>query len=452
MKLSQRITVYTTVTLFLILAIVNSGIYLLFHYYTMNAETDRALSQARTVVEAMQATGFGQEEAGSFIRASVPEGGMIRIVRENGDTPIAVTKNVQLNSVDAVYSSNEQRDDVLFEEIRYARAVTPVIWTDGSIASLEFLSPMNTHEETVGILRVILLLSTAVILIPSFFAARALSRFILRPIQNLVSTMNHIRDQGTFKKIEIDARAKDELTDMGRTFNHMIDLLKENFDKQKQFVSDASHELKTPLTVITSYAALLKRWGKDRPEVLEEAVNAIESESRRMKDMTNQMLALASGETEETLEVSRVDICKAAEGIAKKLGTAYSRKVNVECCGPAVLNGDAGKLNQLLFILVDNALKYSEEQVEIRIEGHNDSISIQIKDYGIGIPKKDQDAVFERFFRVDKARARKTGGTGLGLSIARAIASAHKGSVSVKSREGAGSVFTVTLPSGEVNV
>ncbi|MBM7094284.1 HAMP domain-containing histidine kinase [Bacillus sp. H-16] len=446
MKLSHRITLYSTVTLLVLLLIVNTSIYFLFHHYTMNAELDRAMSQARTVVEAMQTTGNNEDDAGAFIGASVPEGGMIRVVRENSETPIAVTKNIELNGISPEFSPRETTEDITFNEQAYASARSPVIWTDGSIASLELIAPMNTYEETLGILRVILLISSIVILIPSFFAARALSRFILLPVQNLVQTMNQIREEGSFKKIDIDERAKDELAMMGHSFNHMIDLLKKNFDKQKQFVSDASHELKTPLTVICSYARLLKRWGMERPEVLEEAVNAIDSESRRMKEMTNQMLALASGETEETLQVMNVDLCRLTSEIAKKLGTAYQRQVDVQCSEEAVINGDEGKLNQLLFILIDNGLKYSEEGLTVNVKKVDGSQHVEVRDFGIGIPEEDLHSVFERFFRVDKARTRKTGGTGLGLSIAMAIAKSHKGTIKVESEEGKGSVFTLILP------
>lgn len=110
--------------------------------------------------------------------------------------------------------------------------------------------------------------------------------------------MEEIQVSRTFKKIDLSSSSKDELDQMANTFNNMMDLLEENYKKQEQFVSDASHELKTPLTVVESYANMLKRWGMKRPDILEEAIEAIHSESLRMKQLTSQMLVLAKDESQ----------------------------------------------------------------------------------------------------------------------------------------------------------
>ena len=120
--------------------------------------------------------------------------------------------------------------------------------------------------------------------------------------------MEEIQKSKTFKKIRRDRSSKDELDQMANTFNNMMDLLEENYQKQEQFVSDASHELKTPLTVIVSYVDMLKRWGMKRPDILEEAIEAIHSESIRMKQLTEQMLLLAKGDTEWELKIEQVNI------------------------------------------------------------------------------------------------------------------------------------------------
>jgi signal transduction histidine kinase len=452
MKLGHRITLYSTVSLLVLLLAVNTSIYYMFHHYTLNAELERVLSQSRTAAEALQTYGNDQETAAAYMGASIPENGLIRIIRENEEVPVSVTKEFALNNIETRFTRQETTAHFEFGGVLFASAKTPVIWADGSVVSLEFIAPLAAFEETLGILRLILGIASIVILVPSFFAARALSRFILAPIKALVATMNEIREEGTFKKITIDEKSKDELAEMGRTFNHMIELLKKNFDKQRQFVSDASHELKTPLTVISSYSRLLKRWGSERPEVVAEAADAIDTESQRMKEMTNQMLALASGENEETLHFSRIELCEAAADTARKIEAVYNRPVNVQCSedNTATL-ADEGKIKQLLFILFENGMKYSDKELDVSVTASDKTLTIKVKDYGIGIPEEELPHIFERFFRVDKARNRKTGGTGLGLSIAKAIVEAHKGSITVTSIEGHGSAFTVELPRKEVN-
>ncbi|WP_096435303.1 sensor histidine kinase [Alteribacter populi] len=447
MKLSHRITLFSTVFLFILLLIVNTSIYLLFHHYSLNAELDRSLSQARTVAEAIHSSGNEQANINEFLQASVPESGMIRVVRESEDVPIFVTKEVVLNNIETKFTQQETTAQISFQDQLFAHAKTPAIWEDGSIVTLEVIAPMTIYEETLAMLRVILLLASILIIIPSYLAGRALSRFILLPIQSLVKTMNEIRKEGAFKKISVNPSSKDELSEMGTTFNHMIDLLKENFEKQKQFVSDASHELKTPLTVITSYSRLLKRWGLEKPEVLEEAVQAIDSESKRMNDMTKQMLALAKGETEESLDFSHINLCSLTTDTAKKLEVVYQRTIRVQCEGEALsAYVDEGKIKQLLFILFENGLKYSDDGLDVTVKRVAGRIEITVRDYGIGIPTEDVERVFERFFRVDKARNRKSGGTGLGLSIAKSIVTVHKGTIQVDSEEGEGATFTVRIP------
>jgi signal transduction histidine kinase len=250
----------------------------------------------------------------------------------------------------------------------------------------------------------------------------------------------------TFKKIDLSSPSKDELDQMANTFNNMMDLLEENYKKQEQFVSDASHELKTPLTVVESYANMLKRWGMKRPDILEEAIEAIHSESLRMKQLTSQMLVLAKDESQWELHMEHVDAAAVCNQTIKHLEQAFERTIylNIKTDHP-VVTADEKRLKQLLYILLDNAIKYSEKAVEVTIT-RSKSFMITVTDQGIGIPKEDLSNVYERFFRVDKARNRETGGSGLGLSIARKIVEAHSGRIEINSQEGKGTSVTVSFP------
>ncbi|MBU9713477.1 sensor histidine kinase [Evansella tamaricis] len=452
MKLSKRIILYSTVSLFILLLAVNTSIYFIFENYTKNAELSRAVSSSHSIVEAIQpssstANPEAEYNPTNILEAYVPGDGMVRIIGENNQTMLMITKDYGLSGLDTQFRNREETEKITYDNRPYAVVRTPMIWSDGSIVTLEVNEPMVIYEQTVSTLQVILLLASVLILVPSYFAGRALSRFILKPIQALVDTMNEIRERGAFKKIEVNANSKDELDQMGITFNHMMDLLKKNFEKQEQFVSDASHELKTPLTVIESYARLLKRWGMKRQDVLEEAVEAIYSESQRMKEMTNQMLVLATGDSEKVLDLKKVNLLKLIKEITQRLSVTYQRDIYVqeEVLDPTLM-ADEGKIKQLLFIILENGLKYSDEKLHLTLAGDEITFKISVQDYGIGIPANDIPRIFERFYRVDKARTRKTGGTGLGLSIAKGIVDSHQGTIRVNSEEGVGTTFLITLP------
>ncbi|UOE92105.1 ATP-binding protein [Alkalihalobacillus sp. LMS39] len=450
MKLSHRISFVSTFFLLLLLIIVNTSIYYIFESYTTKAELDRTVASTHAIVESIQLEDVENTNPNEFLRAFVPNDGMLRIINEQDQTVVSLTKQIPLNNIATQYAIKDEIKKIEFQGNHYAVARTPMIWVDGSIVTLEINEPMVIYEETVSRLQYILVIASLFIIVPSFFAGQALSRFILLPIKALVQTMNDIQQSGEFKKIEVNKTSKDELDEMGISFNHMMDLLKENFEKQQQFVSDASHELKTPLTVIESYAKLLKRWGMKKTDVLEEAVHAIHSEAQRMKDMTNQMLALATGENETNINLKQINLNILAEETANRLATAYQRNIFVykEKNVPSFI-GDEGKIKQLLFILLENSLKYSDKEVEVYISAIKDKVELSVSDFGVGIPKSDVPHIFERFFRVDKARSRKTGGSGLGLSIAKSIVDAHKGTITVESEEGKGTTFIVVFPRGE---
>ena len=238
---------------------------------------------------------------------------------------------------------------------------------------------------------------------------------------------------------------------MAMTFNRMIAKLEESYAKQEQFVSDASHELKTPLTVIGSYVKLLNRWGKERPEIVEEAIEAIGSESSRMKYLTEQLLELAKSEEIIENEKEVVNIVPIVEKTIQRLQRAYEHDIQFRNEQQDIfIKVHEQSLVQVLIILLDNAKKYSNNHIEVELKEQDQTVSISVKDFGIGIPLEARAHVFDRMYRVDKARGRKTGGSGLGLSIAKRVVEQHNGNILLESVEGKGSTFIVILPKLEV--
>jgi signal transduction histidine kinase len=302
---------------------------------------------------------------------------------------------------------------------------------------------MSATEEMLAVLRIVLIAVTIIAMIPVLISSTILSNFIARPIRSMIDTMKEIQTSGQFKRLILEEKSKDELVEMGKTFNHMIDLLQANFEKQEQFVSNASHELKTPLTVIESYASLLKRKGLERPDLFDESIEAIHSEAIRMREMTEQMLLLAKHQEKWNIEKENVNLTDIMAELAKVYKNAYNRTVEIYSGDAIEAVTDVQKLKQLLFIFLDNARKYSDELISVYIGQTSNEAYIRIEDRGDGIPKAELPKVFDRFYRVDKARNRKQGGSGLGLSVAKEIADAIDVRIEMDSLEGRGTIVTL---------
>jgi len=229
--------------------------------------------------------------------------------------------------------------------------------------------------------------------------------------------------------------------------------LKEAYDKQKQFAADASHELRTPLAVVMASADLLLADPSIQNPFLRQVLEDLKSEVKKMTNLVSDLLMVARSDNNALkFKIQRVDlteliaqVVRTMKPIAEKknillVGEEFDRKTFVNC--------DEQKIKQLAIILVDNAIKYTTSggSVLVRFESADDTQTIfSVADSGIGIAEEDLDKVFERFYRVDKARSREMGGNGLGLAIAAEIVKLHDGKISVASKLGEGTKFTVTL-------
>ena len=215
-------------------------------------------------------------------------------------------------------------------------------------------------------------------------------------------------------------------------------------------MSDASHELRTPIAVIRGYADMLDRWGKDDEKVRDEAITAIRKEADSMQRLVEQLLFLSRGDSgRQHLDMQPLDLSMIAREICEEMALVDpEREFHFQEEGPVDVTGDAGMLKQCARILVENAMRYSApgERVTLRAfvnEKNEGCLSVQ--DNGIGMRPEDVPHIFERFYRSDKARKRE-GGTGLGLAIAKWIADAHRASFDVITREGVGTRITLCVP------
>ena len=242
-----------------------------------------------------------------------------------------------------------------------------------------------------------------------------------------------------------------DLEGIETALNDLIDRMRESYKQQTRFVSDASHELRTPIAVIQGYVNMLDRWGKEDEAILEEAIEAIKNESAHMQRLVEQLLFLARGDSgRQNLEMKPVNLNEVMREVYEEsLMIDEKHQYIFEENGQAQMIGDSAMLKQSARILIDNAAKYTPEQeiIQIRVGVQQDGAAYYgIQDNGIGMSENDVSHVFDRFYRADAVRNSQTGGTGLGLSIAKWIVERHIGYYNVISREGLGTRFTVIFP------
>jgi two-component system, OmpR family, sensor histidine kinase ArlS len=447
MKLRTKIQVYSSFVLILLIILVNTAIFFLFYKTSVDAEMDRVKSQTKVIMEALAANMDTNVNPTDLLKAYIPSNGMIRIINKQGDPVHAITKKAAFHRLRSQYVLAETHKIVESDnDERFAVISVPLIWEGGEVVTLQVAEQLTTLQKTMSTLFYVLLFSSLIMIIPTVIGGAFLSNFLLKPIKQLTTAMTENPKQGEWKKIKLPGRSKDELFQMGSTYNHMIDRLKESFTKQEQFVSDASHELKTPISVIKSYTQLLERWGKEKPDVFDEATHAIRSETDRMERMIQQLLSLAKNQRMESLQFENVNLIDLVQDVARAFTVTYKRKISLYSDLQRLeVSCDREKINQVLYILLDNACKYSQGEIHVYIN-ISESVQIAVQDFGEGLSQKDMERIFDRFYRVDKARSRETGGTGLGLSIAQFIARTHGGELTVESIEGEGSTFTLSIP------
>ncbi|WP_208589829.1 sensor histidine kinase [Gracilibacillus suaedae] len=449
MKLRTKVQLFLSGFMVLVIFLINSAVYVLYEDRVSDNELNRVKEDAESIMEAIVKSSTVAIEQENLLTAFLPANGIIRIIDENGELIENASTEDRFSEWPFSYSQTEKSQIAKDEnKTPYAQVLMPIIWEDGSIITLQVNEALYSMEDSLRTLRLVLFLTAGVMLFPALFAGYFLSRYITNQIQTLTLEMRKNPKNGKWEKLAIKKKNNDEISEMQQAYNAMIDRIEENRQKQERFVSDASHELRTPISVIKSYTELLQRRGKDKPEIFEEATNAILSESDRMQHLTEQMLILAKNEDQENLLFEQVNISQITRDVIRSLSTAYQREIKFyhEEDQDITISADRRKIHQAIYILVDNACKYSEDIVIVKMRDKQQLLSIDVVDKGEGLSSEDQEHVFDRFYRVDKARSRKAGGTGLGLAICQQIIQAHGGSIHITSQVNEGSTLTLTLP------
>jgi heavy metal sensor kinase len=277
-----------------------------------------------------------------------------------------------------------------------------------------------------------------------FLAERA-----LKPVQQITKTAQNI--EGSDLSQRIDVKSDDELGRLASTLNEMIGRLEESFNRQRQFTADASHELRTPLAIMQAEATLAL--SKERtPDDYRKSLETISQESDYMSSVISKLLFLARSDAgKEQLNFEGVELTELITGLSANievLAQDKGIKFDVDAKEELTVNGDKVKLRQLFINILENAVRYTPADGHISVSLVKQELNavVSISDTGIGIPPEHLPHIFERFYRVDKARARADGGVGLGLAIAKIIAESHKGTIGAESEVGKGTTFTISLP------
>ncbi len=311
--------------------------------------------------------------------------------------------------------------------------------------------PISEINEVLGNLFSIFLLLIPIAVVISIGGGWFLAARSFKPVDDITRTARAITAHNLDQRIK-SSGVDDELGRLVATFNDMISRLQLSFAQTQQFSSDASHELRTPLTILRGELELALRSKKHSSEEYRSVLSSALEETMRMSSIIENLLSLAKADvTRPAMNFTDVWLRPIIQELYEDCIMLAENKhitVMLGALDDALILGDAVRLRQLFLNLIDNAIKYTPKNglVEISLFRDGNTATVRVKDTGIGIPAVDLSKIFDRFYRVDKARSRELGGSGLGLSISKWIADIHSGTISVKSEVNVGTIFTVTFP------
>lgn len=395
------------------------------------------------------ACGIGMEQTVLRITAAPPDadGAYTQsIIQQNG---------VSARLTEEIYPSDVQERIKLW----YLTAATPALWTSPPILTLpaqgqDGCTVLVSFEllEYIGFWGWMMLgvVVCDIMRMLHFIRKRnKLDKRVLAPIRDITDMAATLSANNLSNRINIEG-TKNELKDLAVVINTMLDRIERSYNSQKQFVSDASHELRTPIAVIQGYVSMLNRWGKDDKNVLDEGISAIAQETASMKELVESLLFLARHDKKTLmLEMERFDPCDVLTELHREAAMVTPQDHFVlSPVEHSTIEADRGMIKQVMRILCDNAVKYTPTGGTITMGVTNSpaGCTLTLSDNGPGIPRDELPKIFDRFYRSDSARKSEGGGHGLGLSIARIIVVAHGGKIQVRSKVGEGTTFAVVLP------
>ena len=458
--ISTKITLAYAACFILLLIIINAVMWLGVMnslYSPAERSLRRSMERIQLVLEELE-TNYSSFNPNAF-RGALVTGVVLRVVDERGEVFIDTDENYP--SVE-MFDKGRIKNPPIFadDEFQIARIGSAWIYRaqmdythDGETVTLYFFRTITSELNLFSDLEKLLFALDVLGIVGALVVGRMVSRRVLTPIK----TMNELAREIAFEKMEgriPPGTADDELNELAKTLNAMLDRLQGGINKQKQFVSDASHELRTPAAVIKGYIEFIETYGTTDEALLKENLKVIGSEAQNMQALLENLLFLSrTDQHRQKLNKKILDLDDIVGDVMSKMKTVVkTHTVELLKNDPAKIFGDETTIRQMIRIFLDNAVKYTPEGGKISVSSarDGDKILLAVSDTGIGIAPENQKKIFDRFFRVDSEDlVSEANGSGLGLSIAKWIADSHGISISVDGALGKGTTFTLTIPLAE---
>ncbi|MBQ4870282.1 HAMP domain-containing protein [Priestia megaterium] len=451
-----KITLWSSMFLFFLFLSYNLFQYIVIDNGILNYEKQNGIHQLNEVLAFIQSDdeplSLKQiENSEGYLSKINEKNQLIRVLDRKGNIITSTSNNVSPNWQQPKTVKHQEYKVIRSHDERLLVLRSPIV-TDNFTGTVEIVRNMEMSDVFMDKIFLLMLAAGVGSLIFSILGGTILAKKILSNIQALTLTMKKIKTNGLEERVPVNEK-NDEFAQLGSLFNELMDSLEESFLQQKQFVEDASHELRTPLAIIQGHLMLLNRWGKNDAAILDKSLKSSLKEVERLTNLVQELLELSRAENSliNPVDVEPINVWTTVQNVVRNFEVVYNDyEFKIKHFHENLyVNISSRHLEQILIILLDNAVKYSkkeEKEVVIDCSLINEKVSLKVMDKGIGIPQEDIPYILNRFYRVDKARSRKQGGLGLGLAIAKRWVEKYHGTINIESKEGEGTNVTVVLP------
>ena len=457
-----RLTAWYAGLLAGLLILFGVSIYIGLRHYLRSHLTDTLTKEARQIGETLLVNvglsgeayvvdeieeHFAPEINGLFLRVTREDGSTLY---ESGAPRDASFDPRQVPAVRPDLSQALSQAERLPGGVEMMICAVPFTTREGTRLLIEAGAPLEQTESVLHGLLLTLAVGLPLVVAVAIGGGYVLMTRALKPVGEITRRAEQITSRNLSERLP-EAATGDELEALSIALNKMISRIEHSFRHMNRFTADASHELRTPLTVLRGELEAVAQQ-QDIPAQARETIESALEESERLSKIVESLLAISRLDAGEALMTrERFDLAElVADTVEQMRLLAEDKRITLSCSAkdPVQVGGDPGRLKQVVVNLADNAIKYTNEggTVDIRVAAVDGKALLEVSDSGVSIPTEAQPHVFERFYRVDKARSRQMGGAGLGLSIVKSICEAHGGHINVESTQGKGTRFTVKLP------
>ncbi|MEA0562549.1 sensor histidine kinase [Lysinibacillus irui] len=438
----------SSIVIFISYTIICVVVYLFLHTWLLNDEESKVVRTSKDIISFLESQGPNitiqqiQQNTG-LLKSIADRDETVRLFNVDGIEILRInhtSEAVPLTAMQEVIETTIDKQDVL--------VINEPLQLGFFQGYIQVIHPLTSFQSLMHYLLTAMLIAGIGALVLSGSIGYYLANYLMKPLRELRASMKKVMDQGFNEPIQLTYTSHDEIGDLLKMYNAMMNELQISFTKQQQFVADASHELRTPIQAIEGHLSLLKRWGKNDPAILEESIDTSLSEIARMRKMIEELLELARREEKDNASEANalvvlqavIDELKLVHPQARILLSKHGE------IGPLFITENA--LSQIVRNIIENAIRYCEKipEIQISISVAGNYACLEIADNGIGIAQDNIPFIFDRFYRVDEARNRQIGGTGLGLSISKMLLEKYNAIVEVKSEVNIGTVFFLKIP------